>query len=87
MRFLVESHPAQAPTPDVFALLPAETARGKELDAQGVRLHLLVAADRSAAWQVFQVDSREELEQVMSSFPLHSYGVHTVTQLADEPAE
>jgi muconolactone delta-isomerase len=86
MRFFVESHFAVAPTPEILALIPAETARGLELDAQGTRLHLFVAADLSAAWQIFETDSRSDMEQVMASFALHPYMAETVTQLAD-PAQ
>lgn len=38
MMFLVESQFAAVPTADVLALLPAESARGAVLDAEGVRL-------------------------------------------------
>lgn len=85
MRFLVESRLTVAPTPELIALLPAESARGRELDAHGVRLHLFVAADQSAGWQVFEVPSRAELDRVLASFPLHPYLSETITQLADEP--
>jgi muconolactone delta-isomerase len=83
MRFLVESHFAVAPTPEILALIPAETARGRELDAAGMRLHLFVAADMSGAWQVFDIESREELDRALESLPLHPYMTHKVTQLAD----
>lgn len=83
MRFLVETTFSQAPTPEALALIPAETARGKELDAQGVRDRLYMAADQSRAWQVFDVASAEALEAVLASFPLHAYLSHTITPLAD----
>jgi hypothetical protein len=49
MRFLVESRLAQAPAPEILALIPTELARGQELDVAGVREALYVAADNSSA--------------------------------------
>jgi muconolactone delta-isomerase len=82
MRFLVESTFSQAPTPEILALIPGETARGKELDAQGIRDRLYVAADQSRSWQIFDVESPEILQAVLASFPLHPYLTHMVTALA-----
>jgi muconolactone delta-isomerase len=84
VRFLVESSFAQAPTSELFALIPAEASRGAELDAQGVRERLYIAADQSRSWQVFRAESAVALQSVLQSFPLHPYLSHTVTALAGE---
>lgn len=81
MRFIVESSFSQAPTPELLALIPAESARGEELDAQGLRKALYVAADQSRVWQVFQVDSREALDAALESFPLHAHLHNVITEL------
>jgi muconolactone delta-isomerase len=81
MLLMVESRFAVAPTPDILALLPAEQARGRELDAQGVRRHLFVAADNSASWQVFDVGSRDDLDPLLASYPFHPYMSESVTEL------
>ena len=73
MQFMVESRFAAAPTADILALVPAEQARGGELDAQGVRRHFFLAADMSTTWQIFVVQSRESLDSVLASFPLHPH--------------
>jgi len=86
MQFMVEVRLASAPTPEVLALLPAETANGERLDAEGVRTHFFVAADQSRAWQVFNVESREQLARVLESFPLHPHVTETVSELAEVPA-
>jgi muconolactone delta-isomerase len=83
MRFIVESRFTAAPTPDILALIPAEQARGREFDAQGIRQHLFLPADLSGSWQVFDVESREELDRALASFPLHPYMTDTVTQLTE----
>jgi muconolactone delta-isomerase len=83
MTFLVESQFTAIPTADILALIPAESARGAELDTEGVRLHLFVAADQSKAWQIYRTDSLEELQQILASFPLHQYVTTMITPLAD----
>jgi muconolactone delta-isomerase len=84
MRFLVESRFKGVPTPDALALVPAESARGQELDTQGIREKLYLAADQSRAWQVFRAASPAELQAVLESFPLHPYLAITVTPLAED---
>ena len=83
MTFLVESQFKTLPTADILALIPAESARGAELDAEGVRLHLFVAADQSKAWQIYRAESLAELQQILATFPLHQYVKTTITLLAD----
>ncbi len=83
MQFMVESRFAAAPTADILALVPAEQARGGELDAQGVRRFLFLAADMSTSWQVFVVESRESLDPVLATFPLHPYVTERITELGD----
>ena len=83
MRFLVESQFTAVPTADILALIPAESTRGAELDSEGVRLHLFVAADQSKAWQVYRAASLAELQQILATFPLHQYVMTTITPLAD----
>ena len=83
MTFLVESQFKTLPTADILALIPAESARGAELDAEGVRLHLFVAADQSKAWQIYRAESLAELQQILATFPLHQYVKTTITPLAD----
>lgn len=87
MTFLVESHFNVIPTPDILALIPAESARGAQLDAEGVRLHLFIAADQSRAWQIFRAGSPAELERILSTFPLHRYTSTSVTPLAGAASE
>ena len=83
MRFLVESTFAKAPTDDILALIPAETARGKELDAQGIREALYLAVDQSKSWQVFRSESPQTLQTTLESFPLHPFLTFTITPLAE----
>jgi muconolactone delta-isomerase len=85
MRYMVESTLKHAHTPETLALIPAETARGMELDAQGVRTSLFVAADFSKAWQVYIGASQPDVERALATLPLHPYVNLTITPLADQP--
>ena len=84
MRYLVTSRLNQAPTDSIMALLPAEIARGKELDAQGIRLKLYVAADQSGAWQIYQGDTEADVRKAIESLPLYPYVATTIPPLAEE---
>jgi muconolactone delta-isomerase len=84
MRYLVTSKFNQVPTDSIMALIPAEIARGKELDAQGIRLKLYVAADQSAAWQIYQGNTQADVQAAIESLPLHPFVVTTITPLAED---
>ena len=84
MRFLVESFFREPPTPELLALIPAESAHGLTLDQQGIREHLFVAADNSRAWQVLRADSTAALQAILDGFPLGPYMSATITQLAED---
>lgn len=84
MTFLVESQFTAPPTPEILALIPQEIAHGKALDAEGVRLHLFVAADQSRAWQIYRLDSPADLAAILAAFPLHPYVSTTITPLSEE---
>jgi muconolactone delta-isomerase len=81
MQFLVESKFSQALTDEMLALIPAETARGKELDAEGSRLALYLAADLSAGWQIYQADSLAAVQEMVDSFPLTRFVTTTIIPL------
>jgi muconolactone delta-isomerase len=81
MQFLVESKFNQAMTDEMIALIPAESARGLELDAAGSRLALYLAADLSAGWQVYQADSLAEVQAIVDSFPLTRFVTTTIIPL------
>jgi len=81
MQFMVEIKFAQAPTDEMIALIPAEIARGKELDATGSRLALYLAADLSTAWQIYQAESLAAVQEMIDSFPLTPFVTAMITPL------
>jgi muconolactone delta-isomerase len=84
MKYLVTSRFNQAPSESMIALIPAEIARGKELDAQGIRLKLYVAADQSGAWQIYQGDTQADVQKAIESLPLYPFVATTITPLAED---
>lgn len=84
MHFMVEGIPKQAAmTDEILALIPAETARGQELDAQGLRQAFHMAADSSKIWQVFDAESEEEVQQALRSLPLYHVTAYTIIPLVE----
>ncbi len=73
MRFLTKETFKAAPTPEVQALMPAEMAKVKELTDQGILETVYTAADMSAAWLVWNVESEEALNEAHNSLPLHPF--------------
>jgi muconolactone delta-isomerase len=83
-RFMVEGALRGPLTPETLALIPAEVARGEEVERAGIRTGLYVAADLSRAWQVYDLPSVEEVERVLATFPLHPHLAQTITPLSQE---
>jgi muconolactone delta-isomerase len=83
MRFLVEMAFKHAPTPELFALLPAEMEYGATLDKRGIREALYLAADRTGAWQVFRGEDAAAVEKVVRGFPLYGFWNVKISPLAE----
>jgi muconolactone delta-isomerase len=81
-KFMVEAALRGPHTPETLALIPTEVARGEELDRQGVRTGLYLAADLSRAWQVYDLPSVEAVERVLATFPLHPHLEQTIMRLS-----
>ena len=83
MRFLVKDSFNGPPTEEVLGLIPAEQARIKELTKQGVVEAFYAAADKSAAWVIWNCESQADLEEGHKTLPLHDYLTSDITLLAD----
>jgi hypothetical protein len=73
LKYLVTSVFNQTSTDAILALIPAEIARRKELDVQGIRRKRYVAADQSGVWQTYQGDTEADVQTAIESLPLHPY--------------
>lgn len=81
MRFLVEIALKQPPTQEIFELIPAETAHGKQFDTSGVREALYVSNHDVKAWQVYRAATQDEVERIVESFPLTKFCNVKITEL------
>ena len=84
MRFLIKETFKAPPTAEVQGMIPAEMAKVKELAEQGLVDAVYTAADQSAAWMVWNVDSQAALEEAHNALPLHPYMNSEITVLAEE---
>lgn len=63
-----------------------ETARSAEMQRQGKWVHLWRIVGRQASFSIFDVESHDELHQLLSSLPLYPYMDITVSALAKHPS-
>ena len=85
MRFMLKITWKQPPTEEIMALMPAEQRRGIELAEQGIAEAAYQAADQSAwaAWAVWNCESRDAVNEVIKTLPMHEFFNHDVTLLAE----
>ena len=81
MRFFVQIELKQAPTPEILALIPAETAYGEQFDKTGQREALYVSSEAVKAWQIYRAESRAEVERIVDGFPLTQFCNVSISQL------
>jgi muconolactone delta-isomerase len=93
MEFLVDmvtTVPDGTTDAEVDAIRSQETARSRELAAQGQLLRLWRPPLRASEWRtwgLFQAADATELESVLSSMPLRVWRQDTVTPLAAHPSD
>ncbi len=85
MRFMLKFTWKQAPTEEAMALMPAEIKRGIELAEQGIGEAAYQSADRSAwaACSVWNCESREAVDELIKTLPMHKFFNHEITPLAE----
>ena len=55
------------------ALIPKEQEHIRELMSQGIVEAIYVSADRTVVWLIMKGESKKQLEQKLSAFPLYPY--------------
>ena len=55
------------------ALIPKEQEHIRELMSKGIVEAIYVSADRTVVWLIMKGESKEQLEQELSTFPLYPY--------------
>jgi muconolactone delta-isomerase len=86
MRYLIKSFMKKGSTEKdvagMLAVLPAQDANDARLIEQGIlEGAALVAADRSAAWHVANVENEAELQTTLESYPVYKFCEYEVTPL------
>lgn len=65
MRFMLTATWKQPPDEEVMALIPAEEARPKELEEQGIQEAIYFAANQSAVWCIWNCESEDEIKETV----------------------
>lgn len=84
MRFLVKESFIAPPTPELMELFPAEQSRVGELVAAGIVEAAYAAADNTAMWMVWNVESQNALDTAHKTLPLHDYLQSEIALQADQ---
>lgn len=78
--------PADMPADQADALKKTERELAQQLQASGKWRHLWRVAGQYANTSIFDVDSNEELHQLLTSLPLYPYMDMKVTALCRHPS-
>lgn len=84
MRFMLTATWKQPPNEEIMALVPAEEARVRELEQQGIQESLYLAADQSAVWGIWNCASQDALQETLQTLPLYPFLNIDVAPLADD---
>ena len=89
MRFMIQSSGKQDRTKEVFAEMLATIPAQEASDAKRIKQGLqegpaIVAADRSKAWRVYNVESEEQMLGLLKAEPLAKFSDFEITPLLNE---
>jgi muconolactone delta-isomerase len=73
MRVMVTIHFDPQQFGAMSALIPKEQEHVRELMGKGVIEAIYISADRTVVWLIMKGESKEQLEQELSTFPLYPY--------------
>jgi len=89
MLYLVKmdvSIPSHLPAAEVEAAKATEKARSQELQRDGRWVQLWRVVGRYSNYSVFDVDSNDELHEILQGLPLYPFMEIEVTPLAQHPS-
>lgn len=78
--------PSHLPSAEVETAKAAEKSRSQELQRDGRWLHLWRVVGRYSNYSVFDVDSNDELHEILQALPLYPFMKIEVTPLAQHPS-
>jgi muconolactone D-isomerase len=80
------SIPSHLPQAEVEAAKATEKARSQELQRDGRWVHLWRVVGRYSNYSIFDVDSNDELHEILQALPLYPFMKIEVTPLAQHPS-
>ena len=78
--------PSQMPPAEVVAAKATEKDRSQALQRDGRWVHLWRVVGRYSNYSVFDVDSHDELHEILQALPLYPFMKIQVTPLAQHPS-
>ena len=73
MRMMITIHFDPQQFAAMGALIPKEQEHVRELMSKGIIEAIYIGADRKVVWLVMKGESKEQLEQELTTFPLYPY--------------
>lgn len=73
MRMMITIHFDPQHFTAMGSLIPKEQEHVRELMGKGIIEAIYISADRTLVWLVMKGESKEQIEQELSAFPLYSY--------------
>jgi muconolactone delta-isomerase len=73
MRLMITIHFDPQDFEAMSSLIPKEQEHVRALMSQGIIEAIYISADRTPVWLVMKGESKEEIEQELSAFPLYPY--------------
>ncbi|HTK10264.1 MAG TPA: muconolactone Delta-isomerase family protein [Ktedonobacteraceae bacterium] len=70
-----------APAAEIERLREAERARSAQLHEQGILLELYAVKDAPKAFLLFQIETREQLQQLLEQYPFYPYATWDIHPL------
>jgi muconolactone delta-isomerase len=82
MEFMINARFRPQDQTEVFARIPQEQARIKELKDQGIEEALYISSDLSQVWIVMQGESQDQVQKSLETLPLYPYMEVQITPLS-----
>ncbi len=73
MRMMITIHFEAQDFKAMSALIPKEQEHIEELEDKGIVEAIYISADRTTVWLLMDGESKEQLEQELSTFPLYPF--------------
>lgn len=80
-QFMVDIDLPEVMTPEFRSLIPTQRVMVNELMNEGTILSYTLSLDRAKLWIVMVAESEEEVEEIISDFPIMDYSFAAIYEL------